>query len=412
MLDEYQRDEALLHFQRGVVLERANRVEEAVAEYRRAIARYPHLREAHDALGFYYQRYGLLAKAAEEFRVVANLEDDFLSHFNLGYVLLELQRHDDALEAFHRCLEIIPTDAATHYEVAYLRFLKGDYGSALAHAHVALQHYQEDWEIHKLLGRCMVRLGRYDEAANSFSNALTHAARPAVRAEIEAMLASVERYRECETTSTLKDRLYAEHGVVYLGSAQDYGTHLREVEEFHFTYPDIATTLLRFVRLVRDGQWHFTCVVPLDRLSRPIARALQAQLDLPVCSNEALGPNDRPLLVTAIGREAELLELARERAPKPTVDFCLGLNWMRLSQTLPDIMGVMVRGACSVPWEPELRRLRSVGAPSEQIDRCLNQAVEQIAAAIADLENHAALDQQIAYYTRDHRKLRFAPAIS
>ena len=77
MLDEFQREEALIHFQRGLILERANRVEEAVEEYRRAIAHYPHLREAHDALGFYYQRHGLLAKAAEEFRVVANARRRF-----------------------------------------------------------------------------------------------------------------------------------------------------------------------------------------------------------------------------------------------------------------------------------------------------------------------------------------------
>src|SRR6476660_852604 len=74
MLDESQREEALIHFQRGLNLERAHRVGEAVEEYRRAIARYPQMREAHDALGFYYQRHGLLAKAAEEFRVVASLE--------------------------------------------------------------------------------------------------------------------------------------------------------------------------------------------------------------------------------------------------------------------------------------------------------------------------------------------------
>ena len=49
MLDESQREEALIHFQRGLNLERAHRVGEAVEEYRRAIARYPHLREAHDA---------------------------------------------------------------------------------------------------------------------------------------------------------------------------------------------------------------------------------------------------------------------------------------------------------------------------------------------------------------------------
>jgi hypothetical protein len=39
--------------------------------------------------------------------------------------------------------------------------------------------------------------------------------------------------------------------------------------------------------------------------------------------------------------------------------FCLGLNWLRHSKVLPDVTGIVSRGACSVPWESELRRLRS-----------------------------------------------------
>src|SRR5262249_54617568 len=147
MLDESQREEALIHFQRGLNLERAHRVGEAVEEYRRAIARYPHLREAHDALGFYYQRHGLLAKAAEEFRLVAAPGDDFPSHFNLGYVLLELGRPDEALATFQRCLTIEPGDPASHYEIGLIHFLKGDYQAALEEIKLPLEHYPEDWEV-------------------------------------------------------------------------------------------------------------------------------------------------------------------------------------------------------------------------------------------------------------------------
>src|SRR5687767_4881993 len=102
MADEFRRGSALHHLQRGLVLERANRIKEAVDAYRQALSQNPHLREAHNALGVYYQRQGLLAKAAEEFRIVASLEGDFLAHFNLGYVLVELGRHEEALRAFEQ----------------------------------------------------------------------------------------------------------------------------------------------------------------------------------------------------------------------------------------------------------------------------------------------------------------------
>ncbi len=406
MLEEFQRDEALLHFQRGLVLERSHRVEEAVAEYRRAIARNPHLREAHDALGFYYQRYGLMAKAAEEFRVVATLEDDFLSHFNHGYVLLEMQRHDHALVAFSRCLELLPDDPATHYEVAYLRFLRGEYLDAMTHLRCALHVYREDWEIFKLMGRCLLRLGHYDEAQAALEDARTHATRPSACSEVEALLASVARSREVGKDGALKARLYAEQGVVYLGSAQDDGLLLHEAAEYHFTYPDIAITLRRFAHLAGECGWQFSCVTAIDRMAQPLVVAIAALLGLPECPASALTPGARPLMVLAIGRESELLDVARERAGSTSVSFCLGLNWLRRSPKLPDISGVAVHGACSVPWEPELRRLCAVGAPAAQIERCLAQAAAQIAAA-SDIAEDATLDAQVAYYAQAHRQLRF-----
>ena len=168
MLDEFQREEGLRHFYRGLALERANRVVEAVEEYRRAIATYPYLREAHDALGLYYQRSGLLAKAADEFHIVANLEGDFLSYFNLGYVLVKLERYEEALEAFQRCLQLEPDDSATHYEIGFIHFSQGEFRAALDHLQRPLHSYPEDWEVHNLLGKCYLGLRRYDEALAGF----------------------------------------------------------------------------------------------------------------------------------------------------------------------------------------------------------------------------------------------------
>jgi tetratricopeptide (TPR) repeat protein len=407
MLEEFQREEALIHLQRGLVLERANRVDEAVEEYRQAISHYPHLREAHDALGFYYQRHGLLAKAAEEFRVVANLEDDFLSHFNLGYILLELSRYDEGLAAFQRCLAIEPNDAATHYEIGYIYFLQGSYRAALEQLQSPLRHYPEDWEVYNLIGSCWLRLGDYDEALNSFAEALHLAPRPLAQAQVVERIAMVERHREIGPPRWAKDRFYAEHGVAYLGSAQDDGLQLDEMQDYHFTYPDIGTTLQRFLALCDECGWRFTCVVGLDRLARPLAEALSQLLGVEYRFTDTVQPGDLPLLVLAIGREAELLDLAVERIPGQAITFCLGLNWLRHRQLLPDITGIIARGACSVPWEPELRRLRSDGAQPDQLNACLARAAEQLVAAVHDTPPDTNLAQQVRYYCR-YDRLRFA----
>lgn len=407
MLDEYQREEALIHFQRGLHLERAHRVSEAVEEYRRAIARDPHLREAHDALGSYYQRRGLLAKAAEEFRVVASLDGDFLSYFNLGCVLLELGRYDDAQTEFERCLALQPGDAASSFELGQIAFLKGQYAAALPQLRLPLQQFPDDWEVHNLIGSCHLRLGAYDAALEAFGQALQVASDPCSQAQVIELIHAIDRYREFDALGRAKDRLYAEQGVIYLGSAQDDGLHIDEFQDYFFTYPDIGATLQRLLAVMAEFGWQFTSVVALDRQSVPLANVLAELLQVRHCYADAVELGELPLFVQGVGREAELLKLAVERALGPVVTFCLGLNWLRHSMVLPDMIGVVAHGMCSVPWESELRRLRCDGAAPEQIAACQRRATEQILQAMRECPLDAGVAQQVTYY-RHHPNVRFA----
>lgn len=408
MLDNFKREEGIRHFQRGLILERANRVVEAVEEYRRAIANYPHLREAHDALGFYYQRRGLIAKAADEFRTVTSLDGDFLSFFNLGYVLVELERYEEALNIFQRCLQLDPEDSATHYELGFIHFSRGEFGAALEHLQLPLRSFPEDWEVHNLLGKCYLELRRYDEALAAFGRALMLTDLPPVQALLLDSITTVERYREFRNLNNTKDQMYAQEGVVYLGSAQDDGLTVTEAQDYHFTYPDIGTTVQRFLALHQGCRWHFTAIVAVDKLAKPLATALGQLLNLPLCQVSDLNADDTALLVMAVAREAELLLLTMEHAPCTAIAFCMGLNWLRHSKILPDLIGIVARGSCSVPWEPELRRLRADGAPSRHIDACIHHATNQILQAVRETPLDTNLPRQVRYYTRNHRRLSFS----
>lgn len=405
MLDETRRDEGLRHLRQGLAFERANRTTEAVEQYRRAIERDPRLREAHNALGHYYQRSGLMAKAAEEFRAVAALDGDFLSFYNLGYVLVEIERYDDALQAFARCLSLQPDDAAAHFEVGYILLLRCDYAGALGHLQQALLRYPVDWEVHNLLGKCHLGQRRFDEALAAFGRALQLAESVIAQAELLDNIATVARHREFRSLSSLKDQVYAEEGVVYLGSAKDDGLQMAELANHHFSYSDIATTLQRLMALAHSSGWRFSAVVPGDTLSRPLAQALSALLAVPLRALHELSPDDRALVVIGVAREVELLQLTIERAPCPLIAFCLGLNWLRHSKVLPDMIGIAVQGVCSLPWEADLRRLRAAGAPSAHIDACVDQSAAQLLAAVRDTPTDANLPRQIRYYTRNHRRL-------
>lgn len=406
MLGEPHYDEAIVHFQRGLVLEQAHRVEEAVEEYRRALEHNPHLAEAHDALGNYYHRHGLLAKAAEEFRIVANLEGGFLAYFNIGSVLIELGRYDEAINALLHCLIFDPEDPAVHYQLGLAHFLHGDDYAALYHLQITRQRYPNDANLHLLIGRCHLRLGAYDDAEMAFHTALRYATHDIVRLRVEMYIQAVERHREIGVVQSLRERFYAEQGAAYLGSTHDDGNRTEEFPDFHFTYPDIAISLHRLTSLARLQRWHLTCVVPIDRLAEPLARALAGLLQVPVRCADALQPDDVALLTLAIGHEAELLKLAIERAPCASVTFCLGLDWLRHNAVVPDVIGVVARDMCSVPWEPEFRRLRAHGAPADQLDVCLNQATQQIGAAVQAAPPHPITNQNLAFF-QTFRRLRY-----
>jgi tetratricopeptide (TPR) repeat protein len=407
MLDNFERDEGIRHFQRGIALERVNRISEAVEEYRQAIASYPHLREAHAALGFFYQRQGLLAKAAEEFRTVATLDGGFLSFFNLGHILVELQRYEEAYEAFVECLKQEPDDAATHYEIAFIHYSNRCYQEAVEHLKIPRQNYPDDWEVLNLLGKCLLGNQQYPQALAAFEQAYTLASQPQIELEMLENIIMVERHQEFDVLMSLKDTLYAQDGVIYLGSTQDNGICIPAADDYHFTYPDIATTLSRLVSLQEAYRWNFTAVVSLDRLAEPLTIALSRLLHLPLCSIDELQSFDTPLLVLAVGHEAEVLLYTLQHVPCPVVAFCLGLNWLRHSHVLPDITGVVVSRTCSVPWEPELRRLYADCAPVAARETCVQHALNAILQAFRETPPSANIAEQVGYYTQHHRRLSF-----
>jgi hypothetical protein len=137
--------------------------------------------------------------------------------------------------------------------------------------------------------------------------------------------------------------------------------------------------------------------------------ALSRLLQCPLRQLHELHENDTALLVIAVAREVELMLLAMERAPCSMVTFCLGLNWLRHSRTLPEIIGIAARGGCSVPWEAEMRRLRADGAQVSQVDTCIEQAATQILQAVQQTPGDKNLPRQVRYYTRNHRRLSFSP---
>jgi Flp pilus assembly protein TadD len=403
MLGWLQREEALVHFRRGLIFEQAHRLDAAVAEYRRAIAHDPHLCEARTALASFYQRYGLTAKALEELRVVANLEDDTYARYQLGCMLTEVGQLDLAIELFQSCLAYAPDHPLVRYRMAVAHFLRGEYIAALGH----LAINAPDWEIQQLRGDCLLRLGSYAVASEAFEHAMRHAPPEHTHALAERYQTAL-RYREIMPLHTIRDWLYAEHATVLLGSPQ-LDAHRREPTDYPLTYADLGAMIQRFIALTAAFGWQFTMVVAADRVARPLSQVLAHVLQIPEAAQgqDPFAPHQRPLLVLAGSDQPELSRLALDHAPGRAMLLCMGLSHMRQHSHAPEIVGAAVHGACSVPWEPHLRRLQAAGARSAAVHEWITLSTTRISEALLQTPIDPGIEPLTNYYLR-HQRIRVA----
>ena len=155
---------------------------------------------SHKQVGYWKNSITLFSHA------VAVTNDNYLSHYALGYAYEQNGKVDDAIFHYKAALEINPNEVDVHYNLAILLASKGDLEEAIryyknvlriepvdaqAHNnlgniffrqekwHKAVRHYQEAIHInpeyaraHNNLGAAMMRQGRISEAVQHFREAL------------------------------------------------------------------------------------------------------------------------------------------------------------------------------------------------------------------------------------------------
>lgn len=121
-------------FQRGVDLETRDPAT-AEAAYRRAIALAPSYVDPYLNLGVMLCDAGRCEDAVSLYQAALHQQpDEALLHFNLAVALEDLDRVHDALSSYARCIQLAPGFADAHYNAARLH-------ERLGHATQAIRHY-------------------------------------------------------------------------------------------------------------------------------------------------------------------------------------------------------------------------------------------------------------------------------
>ncbi len=123
------------------------KLDEAITNFRRALALKPDYGEVHSNLGIALRDHGKLEDAVASYRRALAIKPDLPETYsNLGIALRDQGRLEEALANFDRALELRPGFAEAHFHRALCWLLIGDFARGW-------EGYEWRWEMPQLKGR-------------------------------------------------------------------------------------------------------------------------------------------------------------------------------------------------------------------------------------------------------------------
>jgi tetratricopeptide (TPR) repeat protein len=120
-------DDAVVHYNLGIIFKDRGQVEAAVASYRQAVSLQPEMTEAPYNLGLALVEQGKLDDAAICYQRSATLDpNDAKSHLNLGLALLEQGKLDEAVASYERALTFEPDNAEAEMSLVFAQLYRSD----------------------------------------------------------------------------------------------------------------------------------------------------------------------------------------------------------------------------------------------------------------------------------------------
>jgi len=218
--------DADIHFNRGVILDKLKRYQEAIESYNHSLA----LRSSGSIYGptlhnrgNTFKNLGNYAAALKDYDCYLTLEPrdaDLLA--NRGWVLDKLKRYQEAVESYNRSLVLRPVGAMHPYifndRANALKNL-GDYTGALKDYDTYLCLKPNDAEAHANCGWVLNKLGYYQKALTSYNHSLelqpNYALALANRSKILRRLANKGNKKEKEEVSLLSKALVKTKGALH-----------------------------------------------------------------------------------------------------------------------------------------------------------------------------------------------------
>ena len=164
---------ALAHLMKGVELETAGRLDEAIAEHEEAVRQDARLAQAHANLIALYGRAGRPEQAEREYRATVEINPNLpQSHYDYGVFLVSRQRFREAESAFRKALETSPNYAEAHSNLGAMLEREGKSAEAIQQYRAAIADKPNFRAAHFQLGRLLLIQKRTSDAIAELSQTL------------------------------------------------------------------------------------------------------------------------------------------------------------------------------------------------------------------------------------------------
>ncbi len=161
------------HFNLGIALRVAGRVNDSVRCFEQALKVKPNFSVAQLALGDALGSLGQLNAAVASYRLALENEPHLLdAHNKLGNALIDLGRPDDAVVSYLKALEIEPDNAEVHSNLGFALLKLRNLPEAVLHLRRAIAKRPNLAAAHTNLGNAYRELGELDEALACHRRAL------------------------------------------------------------------------------------------------------------------------------------------------------------------------------------------------------------------------------------------------
>jgi len=159
------RNEGAFHLTLGMILQDANRHEEARGVYVALLKRHPEMAQAHAHLGVVLSILGRFDEAAKEFQEALKIEPGHLqAQGNLGIVLCHLQRYEEAIWLLKSALARNPKSGDFHASLAAALYGSGQIDAALVECKEAVSLSPGHGQAHSLMSFILRSTGRVRDA--------------------------------------------------------------------------------------------------------------------------------------------------------------------------------------------------------------------------------------------------------